>query len=151
MENTTRLARSRTDYMVGGVCGGLGKYLKIDPVFIRLLFLLITLAGGSGVLIYFILWIVMPREDKLETQQSNLDGPELGRRANLMGEEIGQVASQPNSRTIQFIGIGLVVAGLYYILQNLNIPWLNWMNSNLIWPVLLIVGGAFLLLRALKR
>ena len=146
-----RLQRTNEDRMIGGVCGGLGKYLKIDPVFIRLLFLLITLAGGSGVLIYFILWIVMPREDKLETQQSNLDGPELSRRANLMGEEIGQVASQPNSRTIQFIGIGLVVAGLYYILQNLNIPWLNWMNSNLIWPVLLIVGGAFLLLRALKR
>lgn len=148
---TKRLARSRTDFMVGGVCGGLGKYLGIDPVFIRLLFVLITLAGGSGVLIYFILWIVMPREDKLETQQSNLDGPELGRRANLMGEEIGQVASQPNTKTIQFIGIALVVAGLYYLLTNLNIPWLNWINSVLIWPILLIVGGAFLLLRALKK
>lgn len=148
---TKRLARSRTDYMVGGVCGGLGKYLGIDPVFIRLLFVLITLAGGSGVLIYFILWIVMPREDQLETQQSNLDGPELGRRANLMGEEIGQVASQPNTRTIQFIGIALVVAGLYYLLTNLNIPWLNWINSVLIWPILLIVGGAFLLLRAFKK
>jgi phage shock protein PspC (stress-responsive transcriptional regulator) len=151
MENTTKLVRSRTDYMLGGVCGGLGKYFKIDPVFIRLIFLLITLAGGSGVLIYFILWIVMPREDTLETQQTNLDGAELGRRANLMGQEIGQVASQPSSRTIQFIGIGLVVAGLYYILQNLNIPWLNWINSVLVWPVLLIVAGAFLLLRALKK
>lgn len=151
MENTTKLVRSRTDYMLGGVCGGLGKYFKIDPVFIRLVFVLITLAGGSGVLIYFILWIVMPREDKLDTQQTNLDGAELGRRANLMGEEIGQVASQPNTRTLQFIGIGLVVAGLYYILQNLNIPWLNWINSVLVWPVLLIVGGAFLLLRAFKK
>ena len=151
MENTNRLARSRTDYMVGGVCGGLGKYFKIDPVFIRLLFVLITLAGGSGVLIYFILWIVIPREDIIATQQTNLDGPELGRRASLMGEEIGQVASQPNRRTIQFIGIALVVAGLYYLLQNLNIPWLNWMNNVLVWPVLLIVGGGFLLLRALKQ
>ncbi len=151
MENTNRLARSRTDYMVGGVCGGLGKYFKIDPVFIRLLFVLITLAGGSGVLIYFILWIVIPREDIIATQQTNLDGPELGRRASLMGEEIGQVASQPNRRTIQFIGIALVVAGLYYLLQNLNIPWLNWMNNVLVWPILLIVGGGFLLLRALKQ
>lgn len=148
---STRLTRSRSDYMLGGVCGGLGKYFKIDPVFIRLLFVLITLAGGSGVLIYFILWIVIPREDKLDTQQSTLDGPELGRRANLMGEEIGQVASQPNKRTIQFIGIALVVAGLYYLLLNLDIPWLNWMNSVLVWPLLLIVGGAFLLLRALKQ
>lgn len=148
---TKRLVRSRTDYMVGGVCGGLGKYLGIDPVFIRLLFVLITLAGGSGVLIYFILWIIMPREDLVETQQSNLDGAELGRRASLMGEEIGQAASQPNTRTIQFIGIALVIAGLYYLLSNLNIPWLHWVNNVLIWPILLIVAGAFLLLRALKK
>ncbi len=61
MENK-KLYRSRTDKMVSGVCGGLGKYLAIDPTLIRLLFVLITVLGGSGVLVYLIMMIVMPEE-----------------------------------------------------------------------------------------
>ena len=61
MENK-KLYRSRNDKMVSGVCGGLGKYLAIDPTLIRLLFVLITVLGGSGVLVYLIMMIVMPEE-----------------------------------------------------------------------------------------
>ena len=57
-----KLYRSRTEKMVAGVCGGLGKYLAIDPTLIRLLFVLITLLGGSGVLVYLIMMIVIPEE-----------------------------------------------------------------------------------------
>jgi phage shock protein C len=48
--------------MIAGVCGGLGKYLAIDPTLIRLLFVLITLLGGSGVLVYLIMMIVIPEQ-----------------------------------------------------------------------------------------
>ncbi len=51
----TRLYRSRTDSMLGGVCGGLGPYLGVDPVLIRLFFVLLTVGGGAGALIYFVL------------------------------------------------------------------------------------------------
>ena len=80
MDAGKRLARSRTDYMVGGVSGGLGKYFNIDPTIVRLVFVLLAVSGGSGVLLYFILWIVMPREDMLESQ-GPLSGDEFGRRA----------------------------------------------------------------------
>ncbi len=46
--------------MIGGVCAGLGEYLNADPTIIRLVFILLTLAGFSGVLIYLIMGLVVP-------------------------------------------------------------------------------------------
>ena len=57
-----RLYRSRTDRMIGGVCGGLGKYLTIDPTVVRLIFVLALLLGGHGLLVYLILLLVVPEE-----------------------------------------------------------------------------------------
>ncbi len=55
-----RLYRSRTEKMIAGVCGGIAEYFNIDPTIVRLIWVLITLLGGAGVLLYIILWIVMP-------------------------------------------------------------------------------------------
>jgi phage shock protein C len=59
---TNRLYRSQTDRMVAGVCGGLAKYFNIDPTVIRLVFVVLALAGGPGVLLYLLLWIITPIE-----------------------------------------------------------------------------------------
>jgi phage shock protein C len=57
------LRRSRTDRMLGGVCGGFARYLGIDPVVARVLYVLGTLVtGGALVLAYLVFWIVMPEE-----------------------------------------------------------------------------------------
>lgn len=55
-----RLQRSRTEKMVGGVCGGLAEYFSIDPTIVRVLWVIITLLGGAGFLLYIILWVIMP-------------------------------------------------------------------------------------------
>ncbi|PXV60763.1 phage shock protein C (PspC) family protein [Dyella jiangningensis] len=55
-----RLHRSLTDRKIAGVCGGVAEYLGWDPTLVRLLWVILTLLGGSGVLIYIVLWIVMP-------------------------------------------------------------------------------------------
>lgn len=57
-----RLYRSRKDRMIGGVCGGLGAYLDIDPTMIRLLFVLLAFAGGPGLLAYLVMLILVPEE-----------------------------------------------------------------------------------------
>ena len=150
MDTGKQLTRSRSDYMLGGVCAGLGKYFGIDPTIVRLIFVLLAISGGSGVLLYIVLWIVIPREDMVGSQ-SPLSGDEIGRRARQMGEEMRQVASQPNTRTAQFLGIALVVVGLIYLVQNLHLPWLYWFNSNIAWPAVLIVAGALLLTRAFRK
>jgi phage shock protein C len=57
------LRRSRTDKVLAGVCGGFARYLGIDPVAARVLYVLATfLTGGALILGYAILWIVMPEE-----------------------------------------------------------------------------------------
>jgi phage shock protein C len=48
--------------MIGGVCGGLGEYLAVDPTLMRLLFVIAALAGGPGLLAYIIMLIVVPEE-----------------------------------------------------------------------------------------
>jgi len=61
-----RLYKSRTDRMLAGVCGGLAEYFDVDPVLVRLLFVLLGFLTGIGFLIYPILWIVMPEQSSLE-------------------------------------------------------------------------------------
>ncbi|OGL77294.1 hypothetical protein A3J43_00545 [Candidatus Uhrbacteria bacterium RIFCSPHIGHO2_12_FULL_54_23] len=57
-----KLYRSRTNKMIAGVCGGLGEYLNIDATIVRLAFVLLTLMSGFGVLLYIVLWIIVPLE-----------------------------------------------------------------------------------------
>jgi phage shock protein C len=59
-----RLYRSTTDYKIAGVCGGLGEYFAIDSTWIRLLFILFLIAGGSSILVYIICWLIMPIQPK---------------------------------------------------------------------------------------
>ncbi len=55
-----QLRRSGTDRMAGGVCGGLAEYSGIDPLLWRVGFVGLTLAGGAGVVVYLLLWVLMP-------------------------------------------------------------------------------------------
>lgn len=61
-EEVKRLYRSREDRMFGGVCGGLGEYLAVDSTLIRILFIVLALAGGPGLLAYIIMLFVVPEE-----------------------------------------------------------------------------------------
>jgi len=57
-----RLYRSLRNRKIAGICGGLGDYLNVDPTLIRVLWILLILYGGTGILIYLILWVVVPQE-----------------------------------------------------------------------------------------
>ncbi len=60
MASTKRLYRSTKDKVLGGVCGGVAEYFEVDPVIVRLLWVLLTLAWGAGLLLYIIAWIIVP-------------------------------------------------------------------------------------------
>ena len=55
-----RLYRSRKDKIIGGVCGGIAEYFNIDPVIVRLLWIILVLLGGTGILAYIIALIIVP-------------------------------------------------------------------------------------------
>jgi phage shock protein C len=70
-----QLHRSGTQKMAGGVCGGLAEYTGVDPLLWRVGFVGLTLAGGSGFLIYLLLWVLMPMGDVPADYRPNaLDG-----------------------------------------------------------------------------
>ena len=57
-----RLYRSQKDRIFGGVCGGLSDYFGWDPTLVRVVFTVLALAGGNGLLLYLLLWILTPLE-----------------------------------------------------------------------------------------
>jgi phage shock protein C len=142
-----RLYRSRTNVVIAGVCGGLGDYLGIDPVLVRIFFVLFTLAGGIGPLVYFLLWLIVPREDTVIAAGS---ANEWESRASHMRDEIIDLTRRPNPDAAKWVGAGLVILGSFWFLQALHLPWLRWFNSEALWPLLLIVAGGVFLWRALR-
>jgi phage shock protein C len=67
-----RLYRSRTDRWLAGICGGIGLYLGLDPTIIRVLFVLFALVIGGGILLYLLLWIVIPLQPESSAEPINL-------------------------------------------------------------------------------
>ena len=57
-----RLTRSSSDRVVGGVAGGLGRYFDIDPIIFRIGFVVLTIAGGAGLLGYAAAWLLVPAD-----------------------------------------------------------------------------------------
>ncbi len=60
MSETKKLTRSSTDKRVAGVCSGLAEYFGVDATLVRLIFVVATLFGGPGLILYIVLWIIMP-------------------------------------------------------------------------------------------
>lgn len=138
-----RLVRRKSGAVLGGVCNGLGDYLGVDPVLVRIFFLLLVVLNGAGTLIYLILWVTIPAED-------TVGSPELGRRINTVGSEFGNAMRDMGPRRMQWIGAGLLAFGLVALLDNLGVHFFSWLQDGVVWAVVLMVTGAVLVWRALR-
>ncbi|HEX2987358.1 MAG TPA: PspC domain-containing protein [Chloroflexota bacterium] len=92
---TKRLYKSRTDRMIAGVCGGLAEYFDIDPVLVRLLFLLLAFLTGTGFIIYPILWIVMPEQTSLQRPPRDVVWENIGK----MQEDVERIGEEIHAGT----------------------------------------------------
>lgn len=119
-----RLRRSTDDRVIGGVCGGLGRYLGVDPVIVRIVVVVLALVGGSGVLAYLIAWIVIPDQRAGDV----VDAPAGGAPGAGAGTAI--------------IGILLVLAGAALLLDRL-LPGFR----SVLGPLVLIAVGVLVLAR----
>ncbi len=149
---TKRLYRNRSGAILGGVCAGLGKYLDIDPVWIRVFFVVLAVTSGIGVLVYLVLWIVVPRDDQVSVQEgvTVIQPADIGDKARLMGDEIRDVATKNNARLPLYIGIGLIILGGFAFLNTLPFSWIHYIRDLVLWPALLILAGAVLIIRGIK-
>lgn len=137
-----RLTRSSTDRIIAGVCGGLAEYLEIDPVFVRLAFMVLILASGIGIPIYIMLWIVMPDGDNEAVADSDV----IQKNINDIGETVQSGARRLGKPGT--IGIILVLLGSYFLLSEIGV--FNWVSGALFWPLVIIGVGIYLLIRRSK-
>jgi phage shock protein C len=65
-----KLMRSRKDKMIAGVCGGIAEYFNMDPTLVRIIYVLVSIFSIAfpGILVYIILWLVIPETDKVESE-----------------------------------------------------------------------------------
>ncbi len=111
-----RLYRSRTDKMMGGVAGGLAEYFEVDPVIIRAVFIISTLAWGISLLAYIVLWIIVP-VNPVETVifESEAGKSEAGEEKS--EENRPPVIHQKKDKKIIF-GFILIAVGVFIIMDN---------------------------------
>jgi phage shock protein C len=154
-----KLYRSRSDRMIAGVCGGLGEYLAVDPVWLRLGFVMLLFATGFGFWAYIILWIIIPEEGREpatpgDTVQANVQ--EIADRAREFGQGIqrglqGERAPSeagPTSGPI-LVGVAFILLGTLLLLNQLNLFW--WLRWRTLWPLLFIFIGGAMLFSRLRR
>ena len=147
METTKRLYRSTNNKVIGGVAAGLADYFMIDPVLARVLFVLLALFGGGGVLIYIVLWIVIPLQkiDPRRTYKNasapyqNVEEAEIVDDENPTHESHKMSAKQSNTGLIA--GIVLIFIGGLFLIDRL-MPMYHVIS---LWPLILVALGVALI------
>lgn len=122
--------RSKRNRIIGGVCGGLGRYADVDPIVFRIAFLALLIPGGFGLLAYIIAWIAIPEFRNVE-------------------DEIRDDARQPIDRRLAGTVAGglLILAGMLILVERL----LGWFDMRIIGGTALLLIGAFIIWNGLRR
>ena len=113
-----RLSRSRTDRLLGGVCGGLGRAIGIDPLVVRVALVALTVAGGTGALIYVLAWLLLPEDgaDRSLARAAVTD----------RGTSLGEV-----------VAVASIVLGVILLVRATGV----WFSDAFVWPLLLAGVG----------
>jgi phage shock protein C len=124
-----KIYRSRRNQMIGGVCMGIARYFDVDVTLVRLVWALAAFLGGSGVLAYFIAWIIIPEEP-------------------MEGEAIDVAVDDKSGINADSRTIGLIIVGVgVYMLVRQFLP-ITFMRFYF-WPIFIIIIGVFILMGSL--
>lgn len=146
--NESRLYRNSSDSFIAGICGGLGNHLNIDPILFRILFVLAFILGGSGLLIYIILWIVIPEKPATPFGESQF-------KSKPMNEETMNHQQNPTRETKKenrndgnlWGGVILIALGAMFLIDRF-VPRIHFGD---LWPIILIVVGGILITKAYQQ
>ncbi len=149
-----RLVRPRSERMISGVCGGLGLYFGVDPVIVRLLFVVLALSTGLTLILYPVLWLIMPEAaDAQALPPGARFDPQTGeplpidpvptmttaRQAEAAGD-VGTPAG-PRSRVLALVLVGV---GTLILLDNVG-EFFGFRLSSFALPIILVGLGMYLL------
>jgi len=162
MEERKRLYRSRSERMIWGVCGGLANYFNIDPVIVRIIFVLLIFANGLGILAYIILALVVPLESSKVTEPKDVvkeNVEEMKETASSLGREIrstltkeegaSEESAKARHRGLDILGIVLIVVGIFFLLASFDLFW--WFHWSYLWAFVLVAVGSLIIFSARRK
>ena len=144
VQQARQLHRSQDNRFLFGVAGGLAEYFDVEPVLVRVGWVLLTIAtAGIAALAYIVMAIFTPDSGRQEIEFTS--EPSSDSRAGIVESD------RPSKRHIlrNILGVGLIVAGMIILLGNLgvfgSIPW------EIVWPVAISLLGVVILLPSIRR
>jgi len=137
-----KLYRSQNQRIVAGVCGGLGEYFEVDPVVIRLIWIIFIVFGGVGLLAYLLAWIIIPKpviHDQVEN--SKINPPSVKEKDSSTGQLFWGIL---------LIVIGILIIANQYFCIGFALHSLIRMFFRYFLPAILIALGIFVILQGTK-
>ncbi|MDZ7370805.1 MAG: PspC domain-containing protein [candidate division KSB1 bacterium] len=131
-----KLYRSSQDRMIGGVCAGIAEYFGVDATVIRLVWVVLTLMNGVGLLVYLLCMAMIPQKES---------------------SEITEKQEQKSSEWSLYFGVALIAIGLYFLMHQrfpwfpFKWPWHLWHSiRHFFWQSIFIFAGLLLILRGVR-
>lgn len=148
MEQRSGLYRSRKDSIIGGVAGGIAESLNIDPIIIRIIFIVFCILWGSGFLIYAVLWIALPIEDDVKINYSTMEDESKKNKDKMVDHEISKdpVYKSKNDGNL-IAGLILIALGIIFLI----IRFVPRIDFGDLWPIILLAAGVAMIWRGFKR
>lgn len=142
-----KLYRNNEDSIIAGVCGGLADYFEIDVTLVRVIFVLLLIGGGSGFLIYLVLWLITPVKGEEEIDFKEEAGELLektAKKTKTMAKEIKKEIKVSKRHPGSIFGLILMSLGILILIEKIVPVYINW---EYVWPIILVAFGAYLVFK----
>lgn len=139
-----KLYRSRDDKVIAGVCGGIADYFEIDTALVRIIWVIITLMGGAGIIAYIICAFVFPEGSRLNDEIG--DGEYIVGAKNYDGEYFKDENDDGEKNKV-LAGSILIALGVLFLIRR----YVYWFDFGKLWPVVLIIIGGYIVYKGKER
>ena len=139
-----RVTRNENDKILGGVASGIARYINVDPLIIRLAFVALIFGEGLGIIVYLVLWILIPSEKSTQVESKKIiseNAKDIENQAEQITNNVQKGANKNTAKII--IGSILILIGLFIQLNILGFS----INFSWAWPIIIIAIGLIIIFK----